>query len=249
VKILIYCPVFLPHVGGLEICTAQLAEEFAAAGHDVTVFTATPGEDAADCGYRTIRSARAQTLLQWVGWCDVFFHANVSLRGLWPLLLIRRPWIVSHHGWYSRPDRSRAWQDRLKRFVLNFASASISVSAAVAADLETPSLVIGNPYRDRIFGRMLAIPRDKELLFVGRLVSDKGIDVLLDALGQLAVRDRRPELTIVGDGPERRPLEDRATRLGIRGQITLHACAQLYHPPAPRLGSVRAGLHAGRGEQ
>ena len=52
-------------------------------------------------------------MLRWTRWCDVFYQANVALRGLWPLLLVHRPWVVSHHSWYRRPDGRIAHQHRV----------------------------------------------------------------------------------------------------------------------------------------
>jgi len=169
VKVLLYSPVFLPHVGGLELNIAHLAEEITAAGHEVVVVTKTPDDQPNRTSYAILRQPGALALLRHVAWCDVFFQANVSLRGLWPLVLVRRPWVVSHHGWYSRPDGARAWQDSLKRWLRRFAAASISVSRAVAADLATPSTVIANSYRDKLFRRIPGVDRSGELLFVGRL--------------------------------------------------------------------------------
>jgi glycogen(starch) synthase len=218
-KILLYCPVFYPSLGGLEINVARLAEGFHRLGHAVTVVARTENPGPEPFPFTVVRNPSPRRLLSLVRGHDVFFQANVSLRGLWPLLLVRRPWVVSHHGWYSRPDGRRAPQDRLKRFLLRWAAASISVSQAVADDLATPSVVIGNSYRDDLFHRLPAVPRDGELMFLGRLVSDKGMDVLLDALGLLAARGLRPGLTVVGDGPEREPLAAQARRLGIAEQV------------------------------
>jgi glycogen synthase len=217
-KILLYCPVFYPSVGGLEINVARLAQGLQHAGHEVTLVAKTRADGPEPFPFRVVRSPEPRALLRLVRECDVFFQANVSLRGLWPLLFVRRPWVVSHHGWYSRPDRSLAIQDRLKRFLLRWAT-SISVSQAVADDLATPSVVIANAYRDDLFHLLPDVPRTGELLFLGRLVSDKGVDVLLDALGLLAGRGARPGLTVVGDGPERPTLESQAHRLGIGEQV------------------------------
>ena len=217
-RILLYCPVFHPSVGGLEINVARLAEGLHRAGHEVTLVAKTEHAGPEPFPFRVVRKPGRRELLRLVRECDVFFQANVSLRGLWPLLFVRRPWVVSHHGWYSRPDRSLAVQDRLKRFLLRWAI-SISVSQAVADDLETPSIVIGNAYRDDLFRILPDVPRTQDLMFLGRLVSDKGVDVLLDALGLLAERGVRPGLTLVGDGPDRRALEDQARRRGIRDQV------------------------------
>ena len=218
-KLVLYSPAFLPQIGGLELNVAHLAAEIAAAGNDVVVITTTPGASSSGPGYRVVRNPSPLALVRWVRWADVFFQANVSLKGLWPLLLVRRPWVVSHHSWYCRSDGRVAWQDRLKRYLVRYASASIAVSQALARDVGR-SLVIPNSYRDDLFRLMPEIRRTVELLFVGRLVSEKGVDVLLEALAILAGRGVRPRLTVVGEGPERQRLESQARELGLDGRVT-----------------------------
>lgn len=56
------------------------------------------------------------------------------------------------------------------------------------------------------------------LLTVGRLVSKKGVDILIQALAHLPA-DINVELSIAGDGPERQMLERLAGKLGIRDRI------------------------------
>jgi glycosyltransferase involved in cell wall biosynthesis len=219
-RILVYSPAFLPQVGGLEINTANLAEQFRRAGHEVTVVTTTAGPEGG-LPYRVIRNPSPRELLRWTRWCDVFHQANVSLRGLWPLLLVRRPWVVSHHSWYCRSDGRIVWKDRLKRWLLRFAASSIAVSQAIADDLATPAVVIPNSYRDDLFRRLPGVERTGDLVFVGRLVSDKGVDILLDAMAQLTAEGLHPRLTVVGDGPEAPRLREQAARLGLAGQVGL----------------------------
>ncbi len=218
-KILLYSPVFLPHVGGLEFNVAHLADAFVGAGHEVVVVTQTPSAAPDAARYCVVRRPGRIALLRWVRWCDIFFQANVSLRGWWPMLLVRRPWVVSHHGWYSRPDGRYALQDRIKRWLLRYAAASIAVSEAIGRDLETPCVVIPNSYRDDLFRRLPGVGRANDVLFVGRLVSDKGVDLLVDALVLLAARGLRPRLSIVGEGPERPLLEAQVERSELAGQV------------------------------
>lgn len=252
-NVLIYSPAFLPNVGGLEIGQALLADRLARLGHEVTVVTRTAaagpaaaadpttavgpaaaGEAAPAPGpagaspppYRVLRRPGLAALLRAVRSCDVFFQANVSLRGLWPLLLIPRPWAVSHHSWYCRSDGRIAWQDRLKRYLLRFAAVSISVSQSLADDLATPSLVIPNAYRDDLFRVQPEIERTRALACLGRLVSDKGVDLLIAALGHLAAQGLRPSLTVIGDGPELPALRAQVAALGLTEQVELTGTLQ-----------------------
>ena len=210
-KILFSSHCFAPSVGGIEEVSGILAEEFGKMGHDVTVVTRTPGNGLFPFSVK--RRPGPAALARLARWSDVVFHNNLSLRTAWPLLAIRRPWVVAHHTCLARADGRVAAVDRLKQRVVRGAS-NVAVSTAIAARLDARARVIPNPYRDELFRRTDS-PRTADIIFVGRLVSDKGVDVLLDALGTLKRRGSPRRLTIVGDGPERAPLEAQAERLGV----------------------------------
>jgi glycosyltransferase involved in cell wall biosynthesis len=201
-------------VGGIETVSALLAERFVQAGHDIRLVTQSPGEDDEIDGYPVIRRPSARRLFDLVRWADVVFHNNISLRFAWPQLLLNRPWVVAHHTWIPHLGLAAC----VKRLVIRRAQ-NISVSRAIASDLGLPSVVIPNPYADDVFRRHDGVARDSELIFLGRLVSDKGVAVLIDALGLLARRGVRPKLTIVGDGPQRASLEERAGDAGVARQV------------------------------
>jgi len=57
------------------------------------------------------------------------------------------------------------------------------------------------------------------LLFIGRLVSTKGVSVLLRAARLLADQGHAFELLIIGDGPERAALEKQAQTLALTSQV------------------------------
>ncbi|HVS62080.1 MAG TPA: glycosyltransferase family 4 protein [Thermoanaerobaculia bacterium] len=220
-RVLLYSPAFKPSIGGLETVVAMLAENLTRFGVDVVVITTTSAPER-DCEpYRVVRQPSASTLLRWTRWCDVYYQANVSLRGLWPLLFLRRPWVVSHHSWYRRTDGRVAWQDRIKKRLLYRAAASISVSSAIAGGLGTPSIVVPNAYRDELFRRIPGIVPERDLIFVGRLVSDKGADLLLEALALLREQGQRASLTVVGSGPEEPALRAQIAALDLDEQVAL----------------------------
>ena len=206
---------FFPDVGGIEIMSELLARRFVEQGHQVTVVTQTAYDGKEDYPFRLVRQPNRRQLLRAVRWGDVFFHNNISLQTAWPLLLVRRPWVVAHRTWIARNDGALGAQDRLKKW-LSRAASNISISQAVADHLGAPSTVIGNPYRDELFFEMPEVSRDRELVFLGRLVSDKGLDVLLDALAELQTRGLAPDLTVIGEGQERENLEKRAEKLNLK---------------------------------
>lgn len=212
-KILLGSHHFFPSTGGIETVSESLAHEFGAAGHEVRVATQTAGDGRFP--FRVVRRPGPLELFRHVRWCDVFLQNNISLRTLWPLLFVRRPLFIIHQTWITNPDGSVGWPHKLKRFVLRCAT-SFAISRAIADHLPVPSTLVGNPYDDETFHASAAEPRTGELIFVGRLVSDKGANLLLDAMKLLATK---PRLTIVGDGPERANLERQAADLQLQSQV------------------------------
>lgn len=58
------------------------------------------------------------------------------------------------------------------------------------------------------------------LLTVCRLVRRKGVDLVIEALARLAPRLPALRYLVVGDGPQRRPLQDLAHRLGVGSRVS-----------------------------
>ncbi|MCX6967514.1 MAG: glycosyltransferase family 4 protein [Verrucomicrobia bacterium] len=217
-KILLSSYAFYPNIGGIESVSELLANEFVRLGHEVRVITQTPGADREEWKFEVLRKPSARGLLRAVQWCDLFFQNNISLQSLWPLLLVRRPWVVTHQTWISRLDRSFGWQDYLKRFFLR-AATNVSISRAIAKSLPVGSEIIPNPYRDDLFYPMPEVAREKDLVFLGRLVSDKGTDLLVEAVHLLKESGLTVSLTVIGSGPEEMGLKAQAKMLGVASQM------------------------------
>jgi glycosyltransferase involved in cell wall biosynthesis len=59
-----------------------------------------------------------------------------------------------------------------------------------------------------------------EVVFTGRLIAEKRVDLLIDALALLAVEGTKARCRIVGDGPERAALEAQAEARDLGDQVT-----------------------------
>jgi glycogen synthase len=185
-------------------------------------------------------------LIRLLSWCELVFQNNISLRSLIPALLMQKRVIVVHQTWLRNVRGGIGWNNRVKRVLLRFVT-NVAISEATREDLWPAGdaaarpfqmRVIGNPYDDGMFRLRPETARDKALVFVGRLVSDKGVDVLLRALnvlrsleenaqrptteeGQIKHRDDlQPDLTIIGVGPEEGKLRELTRELGLDRQVT-----------------------------
>src|SRR6266404_6047246 len=218
-KILFSSYAFQPSVGGIESVSKILAENFSAEGHDVNLITETSGEEIAGANYRIIRKPSVPKLMALVRWSDLLFQNNISLRSLIPALVLRKPAVVMHQTWIQNVRGEVGWNDRIKQALLPHVT-NIAISRAVAGRLGTPAAVVGNPYDDNVFHFLPDVVRDKTIVFLGRLVSDKGVDLLLQAMKLLQSEGLMPDLTIVGAGPEEQGLRQLAHDLGLDRQVT-----------------------------
>ena len=137
------------------------------------------------------------------------------------------PFVVTAHGADAYTLRGKG-PSRLKATALQAASSTVPVSEAIAAELAPlapveapiPMGVDGPRIRDEVGDRQ---PEPGRILFVGRLVEKKGIDVLVRALADVP----GGRLVVVGDGPQRAELEALVGRLDLSDRVTfLGQCAR-----------------------
>lgn len=219
-KILISSHAFAPSIGGIETVSALLADEFVRLGHSVAVVTQTAATSRESHGYRVLRRLSAQELFNTIKWCDLYWQNNLSLRTIWPAWPLRKPVVITHQGSYCRRPSGIDFVQRLKHAIVG-RTTSVAISKAVAVCFATDSRVIHNPYDARKFSA--DVPNEKrsaDLVFLGRLVVEKGVDILLEALAVLRRRNFLPSLTIVGAGPEDGALKRMAATLGLNDQVT-----------------------------
>jgi glycosyltransferase involved in cell wall biosynthesis len=134
-------------------------------------------------------------------------------------LLTGVPYIVTVHGADAYTLRSGLAR-QVKRSVLREAAATVPVSAAIGDELESlgpiedpaPMGVDVARIRAEVGERK---PEPGRVLFVGRLVEKKGVDVLLEAVARMDTL----HLVVAGGGPLEHELRDQARRLAVESRV------------------------------
>ena len=164
-------------------------------------------------------------------------HSHLSDSAAWALALralCRTPAIVTHHSNnltdnIERPGRLYAgFRDWLLRLCARHADLNVVVSPSVRERLENavtlPSrqvALIANGVRVEASAGDRTPDRRPLILYAGRLMPEKGIDLLIEAIP--AVLAERPDarFVLLGEGSLRAALEKRIRDLGITGQVDL----------------------------
>ena len=146
----------------------------------------------------------------------------------------RRPALVSTcHTWYDNDRAVRAY-GALDRGVLRFFDEVVAVSAAVASRLRKAGV---RPERIALIrngiaaaagdgsleGQRSQTARGENLRvgLVGRLAPEKGVDVFLKAVAQVAALYPKAEFVVAGDGPDRGALDNLMAELKLHGRAVL----------------------------
>ena len=195
--------------------------------------------------------------------CDII-HCHWTISGLVAYLATRqapRPIVVSACGSdiHLMQGRLVGW---LNRRVFRWVDAVIAVSDDIADKIEAAGVDrdkirvvyngVGPEFRPRdrqAMRRELDLPESRFIvLFVGLLVPVKGVDVLLQAMSEMA--DDRFLCVVVGDGPSRAQLERQAEELNIAERCRFagqRPAFEIRAGSAPRTSSsCPACLKAGR---
>lgn len=223
-KILFLTHKFYPKIGGIEVNSEILANGFVSKGHQVKILTWTKENGKKSFPYEIIRNPGLKQLLKAHQWADVVFENNPCLRLAWPIFFLKKPSVIALRTWVHRMDGEIAWQDKIKMYWLSKSSGVIAVSEAVRKKTYPKAVVIGNPYRQELFRRISDIKKNRDFVFLGRLVSDKGADLTIKAIHKLKgfkdIKKSDFSLTIIGDGEEMKNLRMLVKKFSLNKQVT-----------------------------
>jgi glycosyltransferase involved in cell wall biosynthesis len=247
VRILLWSDGFWPRIGGVEVIGAHLVRALRDRGHEVTVLTArdhedVPAEEDMD-GIRVLRrrfrepqdAGDVEGILAERRWVtelqrdlrpdvvhvfhvgpNVLFH--VQTRSAHPapavvtLHLALPPELLEPGTAMGRALREAAWVTTCSAGLRDDLVARLPElagrSSAVLNRLPPPPV------------EPAPLPFDPPtLLFLGRLISQKGFDLGLSAFARVADRHPRARIVVAGDGTERAALERQVAELGLAERV------------------------------
>jgi glycosyltransferase involved in cell wall biosynthesis len=234
-----------PKAGGAETHVHEVFRRVAARGHAVTEIVSSFSGGADREELDAIRFERVAALPAFYpraaarcaratrrGEVDVVVECLNKLPFLAPLYSARPVLGLCHHLFGTTAFRQVGWP---------IAAAVVAVERAIPLVYRrAPIVAISDSTRDDLVARgiapaqvevqvpgirrpdVLAEPIAKRaplVVYVGRLEAYKRIDLVLEAIARIAVRNPRVRLALLGRGAERPRLERRAAALGIRDRV------------------------------
>lgn len=227
-KILFLTHRFYPDLGGTEANAEFLAQAYHDRGANVHLVTWTAENGTKNFPYTIVRNPDTRRVLKEHAWADIVFENSPVLRLSWPAVFFKKPLVVVLNTWISEEDGSKSLQARMKYWWLKKASTVISVSNEIKKQCWPSSTVIGNAYNNQLFTSITdSKSRNKSFVFLGRLVSDKGVDMAIEAIAQLNKMQQKNSavpmninLTIIGDGKDSAKLIQQVREQGLEEQIS-----------------------------
>ncbi|WP_286878728.1 glycosyltransferase family 4 protein [Methanoculleus sp. UBA413] len=159
------------------------------------------------------------------------------------------PLVVTWHEvwgdyWYDYLGRRGVFGKAVERLAAGLSDYPVAVSPSTARALAGlgvpgPVPVVPNGIDLARIAAIAPAAESSDVIFTGRLIREKNVDVLLRAL--VPVREEVPDLRalVVGDGPERPALERLARDLGLAGAVRFTGFL-------PRYDDVIAAMKASR---
>lgn len=161
--------------------------------------------------------------------CQAFPYFSVFPSGLNQLVSQSTLVVTWHEVWNAYWYEYLGWKgifgQAVERLTANLPSAPIAVSERTSREVhalsgKTPELVPNGISLEEIRAAPVA-DRDVDVLFVGRLISEKNPLLVVEAVARLRERDPDIRCVVVGDGPERQTLEQTIASLDLRSNVTL----------------------------
>ena len=157
----------------------------------------------------------------------ISFMDKNNILAVWATRLTEVPVIVSERSDPAYYDIGRIW-GLLRRLSYPFADVLVCQSSAILARVRPmgnrKGIVIPNPVALPVAANNHNAKHNSDktnhsVIAMGRLVPQKGFDLLLAAFGRISRKHPDWSLTILGEGTIRKELEDQAKSLGVAERV------------------------------
>lgn len=220
-KILILSHKFSPDIGGIETVSKMLAEEFVQSGHEVRIITTSLDSAPQQFPFLVIRKPSSIQLFKQFIWAEVVFENNPCMRLAWPLLFVSRPKVTALHTWIAGVDGLIGTIHKIKKRYLKLSVIVAACSNSVRIKTFPEAIVMGNAYKDNLFKIKENVIRKKQFVFLGRLVSDKGVAIAIKALSKINEFNQNSyTLSIIGKGEEETKLKEIVQILELKDKVS-----------------------------
>lgn len=222
-KIGIYSNFFEPSIGGVETFVKLIAKEFSNKGHETLVITETKDVKKKIINKQNFKIFRGQNFIQkflHLKNCDLIIMINFTLRNLLIFFLLRKKIIINHSNDYSYGNNLQAFLNYFKLYFSKF-FINAPCSKYVKKKIKSNSKVIYNCYDNLIFKKIKS-KKKGDFLFCGRLTTEKGLMILLNAFKKIQEKKINLKLGIVGDGPEKKNIVNFIKKNNFQNNIKLY---------------------------
>jgi len=147
------------------------------------------------------------------------------------ITLTKTPLVITWHEvwgdyWYTYLGPAGCFGKFIEWWVARLTPAMVAVSATTAKnlmDLNGKKIVriIQNGVDLKRMNTILPHDETSDIIFVGRLIKEKNVDLLVRAMGILSQKNKNYQLLIIGDGPERETIVQLICKLALEPRVRM----------------------------
>ena len=161
----------------------------------------------------------------------------------------RTPLVITWHEvwddyWYEYLGKKGVFGKMVERIAAHLTDKMIAVSKRTKKDLEMIGVrneikIIPNGIDFGKIGRIKASENESDIIFAGRLIKEKNVDVLIKAVELVKKEVPDVKCVIIGEGPEKKELEKLGYNLGLENNIEFTGFLEDYEGVISRMKSSK----------
>jgi 1,2-diacylglycerol 3-alpha-glucosyltransferase len=238
-KIAIYSDTYPPQINGVSIFAELSSRALTKRGHEVKVFSPASLPSMPFWGYPGERMVipLGFSLLNVHKFMPDIIHTHtpfgVGWEAIYAATILGVPVVGTHHTFYDHYLKHVHLENELSKkmswiYTVTYynrcdavTTPSKSLGKTLADNgLKRPMYVVPNCIDTDLFVPSEKKKKGNRFIYMGRLGYEKSIDVAINAFAILKKDLDAARFSIVGDGPERKDLEDLVSRLGLGDSVT-----------------------------